>query len=134
MPENTVASPIVPFYVAHAVDPDLRSVIRYKLSSPTSGPFRVDPVRGYVTLTQPLDYETTQRYAVALTAVDESARGEKNMAANMTLFVEVQDVNDNAPVFERPEYTVKVEESAAPDTQVRLRNDIYEFAFCIPIY
>lgn len=49
------------------------------------------------------------------------------MTANLTLAVEVQDVNDNPPIFEHDAYTANVLESEAVNTKVRvlLINYIY---------
>lgn len=95
-----------------------------------AGPFRVDPVRGYLTLTQPLDYESTQRYVVVVNAAEEDTGREKKLTGNLTIFIEVQDVNDNAPIFERPEYIVRIEESAAIDTKVCVI-DMIHFSYYI---
>lgn len=62
-----------------------------------------------------LDYEASQRHALTVVAYDG---GNPPLSANLTLLVDVQDVNDNPPVFERPEYTVSVLESAPIDTLV----------------
>lgn len=62
-----------------------------------------------------MDYEAAQRHALTVIAFDG---GKPPLTANLTLLVDVQDVNDNPPVFERPEYAVNVIESAPLDTQV----------------
>ena len=48
-----------------------------------------------------------------------SALDGGGLSANLSLRVEVQDVNDNPPVFERNEYHVDVTEGAKLDSQVR---------------
>jgi protocadherin-16/23 len=62
-----------------------------------------------------LDYEAAQRHALTVIAFDG---GKPPLTTNLTLLVDVQDINDNPPVFERPEYSVNVVESAPLDTQV----------------
>jgi protocadherin-16/23 len=77
--------------------------------------FSIDSATGHLTLSQHLDFETSQRHTLIVTATDS---GEPAMSSNLTIFVEVQDVNDNLPIFERNEYTIKVVESTPINSQV----------------
>lgn len=77
--------------------------------------FSIDSRTGHLTLSQHLDFETSQRHTLVVTATDG---GEPPLSSNLTIFVEVQDVNDNLPTFERNEYTVKVLESTPINSQV----------------
>nr|CAD7198839.1 unnamed protein product [Timema douglasi] len=117
VPENAELG--IPLYAAHARDKDSgrNGAVRYKLaSSPgTEGLFVIDPRQGHITLSRPLDYETTQRHSLVLTASDS---GDPPRSANLTVLVEVQDVNDNPPVFERMEYAISVLESLPVNSQV----------------
>nr|CAD7585579.1 unnamed protein product [Timema genevievae] len=117
VPENAELG--IPLYAAHARDKDSgrNGAVRYKLaSSPgTEGLFVIDPRQGHITLSRPLDYETTQRHSLVLTASDS---GDPPRSANLTVLVEVQDVNDNPPVFERMEYSISVLESLPLNSQV----------------
>ncbi|GLG95416.1 Protein dachsous, partial [Gryllus bimaculatus] len=54
-----------------------------------------------------LDYERRSSYSLTLEARDGGGR-----VGTANLFVEVQDVNDNAPAFEQREYTRTVREGA----------------------
>ncbi|XP_064481266.1 protein dachsous-like [Ornithodoros turicata] len=114
IPENTdIESPI---YVAHARDPDSgrNGAVRYSLQQNPEGIFRIGPKSGTIVLRRALDYETHQRYELMLVASDS---GSPPLSSNMTLAVEVQDVNDNLPVFERPVYRVNVLESLPANSQ-----------------
>jgi protocadherin-16/23 len=106
-------------YAAHARDKDsgANGVVRYKIinNSATGSLFSIDPKLGHLTLTRRLDYETTQRHSLIITATDT---GIPPLSANLTVLVEVQDVNDNPPVFERNEYGKTVEESRAVNSQI----------------
>lgn len=110
-----------PLYQAHARDKDSgeNSIIRYRLYSGQNGPnrdlFSIDPRLGYLTLTRHLDYEVAQRHSLVIVASDT---GIPSLSSNLTLVVEVQDVNDNPPVFERAEYSVTVLESLPINSQV----------------
>lgn len=79
--------------------------------------FSIDSATGHLTLSQHLDFETSQRHTLIVTATDS---GEPPLSSNLTIFVEVQDVNDNLPIFERNEYTIKVLESTPINSQVML--------------
>lgn len=75
----------------------------------------MDPKSGHVSLTRRLDYETAERHSLVITASD---MGVPSLSANLTVLVEVQDVNDNPPVFERAEYEVKVMETLPINSQI----------------
>lgn len=77
--------------------------------------FSIDSGTGHLTLSQHLDFETSQRHSLIVTATDS---GEPPLSSNLTIFVEVQDVNDNLPIFERNEYTIKALESTPINSQV----------------
>lgn len=128
-----------PLYAANAHDRDSgkSGTVRYRLtnvddmhttnsislSSPMSTTdrksnpnlFSIDAENGHLTLLHHLDYESAQRHALIVTASD---LGDPSLTANLTILVEVQDVNDNSPTFERSEYTISVIESTQINSQV----------------
>lgn len=106
----------VPLYVAHATDPDTTPSlpIHYVLGQNSNDLFGIDARTGELYLERRLDYETQQRHGLLIRALDGAG-----LSANLSLSVEVQDVNDNPPVFERNEYHVEVPEGARLDSQVR---------------
>lgn len=91
--------------------------MRYKIYNKASGGalFEVDSKLGHLTLNRQLDYETAQRHNLIITASDT---GVPPLSANLTVLVEVQDVNDNVPVFEKSEYSAKVLENLPVNSQV----------------
>ncbi|XP_032952023.1 protocadherin alpha-2 isoform X11 [Rhinolophus ferrumequinum] len=62
-----------------------------------------------------LDRERVSAYTVAVTARDG---GSPSLSATASVSVEVADVNDNAPAFAQPEYTVFVKENNAPGCHI----------------
>ncbi|NP_932785.1 protocadherin alpha-2 precursor [Mus musculus] len=62
-----------------------------------------------------LDREATADYKVMVTARDG---GSPSLRATASVSVEVADVNDNAPVFAQPEYTVFVKENNPPGAHI----------------
>uniref|UniRef100_A0A286XZZ3 Cadherin domain-containing protein n=1 Tax=Cavia porcellus TaxID=10141 RepID=A0A286XZZ3_CAVPO len=81
-------------------------------------PFRlVSTFKNYysLVLNSSLDHERTSYYEVVVTARDG---GSPPLWASATVTVEVADVNDNAPLFAQPEYTVFVKENNPPGAHI----------------
>ncbi|XP_037656915.1 protocadherin alpha-12 isoform X11 [Choloepus didactylus] len=62
-----------------------------------------------------LDRESVSAYALLVTARDA---GSPSLSASASVSVEVADVNDNAPAFAQPEYTVFVKENNPPGCHI----------------
>lgn len=62
-----------------------------------------------------MDYENLVRHNLVISARDG---GNPALSANLTLVVDVQDVNDNPPVFEHNIYTASVLESEPNNAKV----------------
>ncbi|KAM5214051.1 protocadherin alpha-2-like [Hipposideros larvatus] len=62
-----------------------------------------------------LDRESMSHYTVVVTARDG---GSPSLSATASVSVEVADVNDNAPAFAQPEYTVFVKENNPPGCHI----------------
>lgn len=127
MPENAAIG--APLLVAFARDRDsgAAGTVRYFLSpsnaaatavssaASETGFFAIDAAAGLLSLTASLDYESSQRHTLVITAFDD---GELRLQTNMTVYLEVQDVNDNTPVFEQTDYSIVVSESLPSHSQV----------------
>ncbi|KAF6281120.1 protocadherin alpha 1 [Rhinolophus ferrumequinum] len=86
--------------------------------SPSHIPFKlVSTFKNYYSLVldSALDRESVSDYAVVVTARDG---GSPSLSATASVSVEVADVNDNAPAFAQPEYTVFVKENNAPGCHI----------------
>ncbi|XP_030001941.1 protocadherin alpha-7-like [Sphaeramia orbicularis] len=66
-------------------------------------------------LQKPLDRESVKTHMLLLTAIDG---GKPPKSGNMTIIVEVSDVNDNPPVFTQDNYNVELEENSPLGTIV----------------
>ncbi|KAL1434854.1 hypothetical protein MTO96_001739 [Rhipicephalus appendiculatus] len=108
LPENVAVGTATYVAQAHDADAGRNGAVRYTLLEAPPGLFELGPRSGRLALLRPLDYETQPRLRLVLGAADG---GTPAQSASMTLLVEVQDVNDNAPVFDRPAYSVSVLES-----------------------
>ncbi|XP_037656909.1 protocadherin alpha-10 isoform X5 [Choloepus didactylus] len=81
-------------------------------------PFRlVSTFKNYYSLVldRALDREKVAAYALLVTARDG---GSPSLSASASVSVEVADVNDNAPAFAQPEYTVFVKENNPPGCHI----------------
>ncbi|XP_049927551.1 protocadherin Fat 4-like [Epinephelus moara] len=91
-----------------ALDRDIgtNGQVRYILTQ--TSPFVVDRVRGVVTVMDKLDRERDSNYTLTVTAVDQ---GNIPRSATAAVSVTVSDVNDFAPVFTPPLYSIHVMEN-----------------------
>ncbi|XP_056238381.1 protocadherin gamma-A2-like isoform X33 [Seriola aureovittata] len=81
-----------------------------KLENQADGSKKVEMV-----LQKPLDREKQDYMSLLLTAIDG---GEPRMSGTMQIFVNVLDVNDNAPTFAKPLYRAKIQENSPKSTSV----------------
>ena len=94
-----------------ATDGDLgaNAEVRFGITSGnTGGAFYVNPISGTVEVAKPLDRESLASYSLKLTAYD---LGIPQQSADTTVTVELLDVNDNPPAFEKSEYQAIVLEN-----------------------
>lgn len=118
VPESMAAgSPLLPVFTRDQ-DSGAAGTVHYILHSSSTSEarlFAIDAATGMLTLTSSLDYETSQRYSLVITAFDD---GEPCLQTNMTIFLDIQDMNDNTPVFEQSDYSIVVSESLPSHSQV----------------
>lgn len=81
--------------------------IEYTLTGFGSNLFKTDRNKGGLYVRQLLDYEKQKSYSLTLFAKDGGGKG-----TTTSIFVEVIDVNDNAPIFELAEYTRTIRDGA----------------------
>ncbi|XP_064191411.1 protocadherin-23 [Anguilla rostrata] len=90
--------------------------VTFSLTEETLGAFVVDGSSGVVRTTRPLDHETRSRYTFWASATDGGTRGPRSSVASVT--VNVEDVNDNAPVCGRSPLSAQVAVETAPNQTV----------------
>uniref|UniRef100_A0A182VGY6 Cadherin domain-containing protein n=1 Tax=Anopheles merus TaxID=30066 RepID=A0A182VGY6_ANOME len=83
----------------------IASDVRYKISSGNiDNVFAIHNATGALYVAKALDYEKTKKYELRLTASD-------NFKENYTtVLINVLDVNDNSPVFEKSSYRTQITE------------------------
>ncbi|XP_063155989.1 protocadherin alpha-5-like [Candoia aspera] len=85
---------------------------------PTEQPFRlVSTFKNYYSLIvgAPLDREEVAEYKIVVTVQDQ---GIPPLSSSISLLVPISDVNDNAPAFTQPSYTVFVKENNPPGAHI----------------
>ncbi|XP_077448375.1 protocadherin Fat 3 isoform X3 [Stigmatopora argus] len=115
--ENTAPNTLLTRLRATDPDQGINRTIVYSLIDSANGVFSIDPVSGVVVLEKPLDRESQDSYRLCVRATDQAGI-QGALFSQVDLTVLVLDVNDNAPVFQRREYTVTVPEDVAVGTEV----------------
>lgn len=81
--------------------------VTYILKGFGSENFETDRNSGGLFVKKNLDYEQQKSYSLSIVAIDGGG-----LETNANLFVDIEDVNDNAPEFESTEYTRTIREAA----------------------
>lgn len=105
-----------PIATVTASDPDEDTRLHYELTSGnTRGRFAITSQngKGLITVAQPLDYKQEKRYVLTVTASDFGGRTD-----TATVYVNISDANNFAPVFENAPYSANVFEDAPVGTTV----------------
>lgn len=69
---------------------------------------------GIIYVVEELDYETTQEYHLTIRATDSVS----GAYADVIVYVNIEDVNDNYPIFEKSFYSASVSEAVSFGTSV----------------
>lgn len=112
VPENV--PPFTTILHVQARNPEGYRLIYNLQEENASKHFHIDFKTGVLTVTNPLDYESQTWHVLTVRATD-SVTGAFSEAS---VEVEVEDVNDNAPVFSKPVYSVNITEELPVGTSV----------------
>ncbi|XP_035985930.1 protocadherin gamma-A11-like [Fundulus heteroclitus] len=107
-PENTVIA------MLSVNDPDSERNGQVKCKINDEIPFKINNgMNGFYSLetAAPLDREVAPRFNITVTCSDE---GVPSLSSSVTLTLQISDVNDNAPVFERSSYEAYIVENNTP--------------------
>ncbi|PZC83942.1 hypothetical protein B5X24_HaOG206691 [Helicoverpa armigera] len=107
VPENATIGTKIGDVFATDRDYGIFGEIEYTLTGFGSNMFKTDRNTGGIYVRQILDYEKQKSYSLTLFAKDGGGKG-----STASIFVEVLDVNDNAPLFEAAEYTRTIRDGA----------------------
>ncbi|KAG5892988.1 hypothetical protein JTB14_031839 [Gonioctena quinquepunctata] len=101
-----------------ATDPDLgvNAQLTYAVISDWANDvFSLNPQTGVFTLTSKLDYEEVQHYILVVQAQDA---GHPALSSTLTVYCNVLDLNDNAPLFDPMSYSNEIFENVTIGTPV----------------
>ena len=84
-------------------------------SVPTALPFAIDEKAGWLTTTEPLDREVQSSYQFGIEASDH---GTPRRSEKATVIIQIQERNDNDPVFQSKTFEARVSEKDPPGTTV----------------
>ncbi|XP_037957800.1 cadherin-related tumor suppressor [Teleopsis dalmanni] len=99
--------------VISATDLDLgnNALVSYTVISDWANDvFSLNPQTGVFTLTARLDYEEVQHYILVVQAQDN---GHPSLSTTLTIYCNVLDLNDNAPVFDPMSYSNEIYENVS---------------------
>lgn len=112
VPENV--PPFTTILHVQARNPDGYRLIYNLQEENASKHFHIDFKTGVLTVTDPLDYESQSLHLLTVRASD-SVTG---VFSEASVEIEVEDVNDNAPVFSKLSYAAEVDEGLPVGTSV----------------
>uniref|UniRef100_A0A8C1QEH1 Protocadherin-16 n=1 Tax=Cyprinus carpio TaxID=7962 RepID=A0A8C1QEH1_CYPCA len=75
--------------------------------------FTIDPITGIITTANKLDYETDPKPSIKVVATDG---GRPPLSSTALVEIDLQDSNDNEPVFESSYYNVSIKENTSAGT------------------
>ncbi|CAL1540461.1 unnamed protein product [Lymnaea stagnalis] len=110
--ENLAYGTLITTVAATDLDHGNDGILTYSIGS---GPFMIDSSTGKVTVTGDLNRESQTVYTITVLAVD---KGTTPRTGTLTLTVNINDVNDNAPSCVPDSYVGSVLESATVGTNV----------------
>ncbi|KAG7518869.1 protocadherin beta-16-like [Solea senegalensis] len=99
-------------------DPDSENNGKVECNIDSNIPFKIQTtLSGFYTLITEiaLDRELAARYNITVTCNDE---GVPSLSSSVTLTLQISDVNDNAPVFERSSYEAYIVENNTPGLSI----------------
>ena len=111
--EDTPLSATIYIVDAHDADSADNGRVHYALNNP-SNLFTIDSQSGCIKLKRSLDYERTTQHDFVVIAMDS---GRPSRQSSMDVTINVQDVNDNSPTFEKTSYEFTVSESVKLNTK-----------------
>ena len=111
--ENTTVGQVIFDVDATDIDQGDHSKLIYYILGGDLGDFVINPTSGAITVNQPLDAESNNRYEILIQASDSAF---PPLTDTDTLVITIIDINEQAPVFGQSVYTVDLLENAPAGT------------------
>lgn len=103
----------------NASDPDApgspNSKLRYELSDDVTDIFRIDYSTGTIVANVVFDFETVKKYQFHVQVTDGAPPFHKTKC---NVMIEILDIDDELPVFDKDRYTFEVAENKGPQSKV----------------
>ncbi|KAL3981450.1 Cadherin domain family protein [Acanthocheilonema viteae] len=116
IPEDTpINSLIIQLHATHITNESMYYAMVAPEDSRSSNIFTLDTVSGDIRVGKALDRETLDRHVLKVTAYE---RLDPAVSASSSVIVEILDVQDNAPIFERNSYYAEIREDAPIGTTI----------------
>nr|AUG84445.1 fat [Platynereis dumerilii] len=97
-------------------DEEFNAQVTYELQSQWAKErFNLHPNTGVITLQSAMDYEERPFYLLTVMAKDNAV---DSMSSSVTVYVNVEDVNDNAPVFDPSSYNNEIWENVTIGSRI----------------
>ena len=104
--EDTALGALI--FTVTADDADIDNIITYSITGGNDGTFIIGSTTGQINIVQFFDRETTPSYTLTITALNGAG-----VTVDATLNLDINDVNDNDPVFSSDPYSFNVDEDAS---------------------
>ncbi len=99
-----------------AMDTDTSNITYEVTEGNTGGVFQIDSTAGLLSIALSLDYEAMQEYMLTVVVADGFPNPLPSGTASV--FIALQDENDNSPMFNQTSYSATVSENAPPTTPI----------------
>ena len=113
--ENSPVYSLVGTVKATDADSGRNKQIYYEITDKDQNAFVIDHTTGVLRVSSILDYELVPNFMLNVKASDY---GQPRFSSNVTVFINLQDTNDNCPVFSSSLYSSSVEENLSTGTFV----------------
>ena len=119
--EDEIPGKEVAYFSASDIDMGVNGEITYALhGKDNDGTFGIDSHTGNIYLLKSLDYERKQIYHMNVSATDN---GQPSLSNSVSFNINIDDVNDNSPVFFNTPYRFNVVEHASGSINRVIAND-----------
>ncbi|KAK7006067.1 Cadherin EGF LAG seven-pass G-type receptor 2 [Halocaridina rubra] len=117
VPEDASVGASVVQIVANDADAGLNGRVKYTFDGGNDGKgaFSLDPTSGVVRTARLIDRETVAQYSLVAYAVD---KGAPKKSSSVTILVDVEDINDNPPMFDTDRIQLYITENSPKDSTV----------------
>ncbi|KAM4621315.1 protocadherin beta-16-like [Polymixia lowei] len=120
VPENSPLNTVIVMFSVYDPDSDNNGQVNCEINN--NIPFTIKPTsNGFYSLVtdNDLDRERASKYNISVTCSDE---GVPSLSSSVTLTLQISDVNDNAPVFEKSSYEAYIVENNTPGLSIFTMN------------